>query len=236
MKKILVILIICILVLTGCSSKEEKKSTNNDASLFKKEYEKLNGKKIKDHVIRKVTIPKNNPIIYKSADEIVEMIDNKETFVVYFGFSKCPWCRSMIENLISVSNDLKITSIYYVDVENIRDKKELNTDSEADDNIITTEEGSAGYMDLLNRLDNVLEKYILTDEDGREYDTEEKRIYAPNVISVVDGKAVSLTTGISDKLSDPYMKLTDKIIEDSKKMLKKILSELNSNVCVKDGC
>ena len=32
--------------------------------------------------------------------------------------------------------------------------------------IITVEEGSAGYMDLLNRLDKVLDKYILTDDDG----------------------------------------------------------------------
>ena len=238
MKKILVIMVICILILTGCGKNEKTRNTNNDASLFKKEYEKLNGKKIKDHEIRKVTISKKNPIIYKSADEIVEMIDNKETFIVYFGFAECPWCRSMIENMLSVSKDLNIKTIYYVDVENIRDKKELNPDSliEEKEGIITVEEGSAGYMDLLNRLDKVLEKYILTDDDGNEFDTDEKRIFAPNVITIVDGKAVSLTTGIPDELDDPYMKLTDKINDKSKKMLKKTMSEINSNVCTKESC
>ena len=85
MRKYLIYLLLIIsLVLTGCTSK--------DAVTFKKDYESLNGKENANGKIhREVSIPKNNPIIISSAKEIVSMIENKETFYVYFGDSLCPW-------------------------------------------------------------------------------------------------------------------------------------------------
>ena len=84
------------------------KNNNQDSIKFKEEYEELNGTiREKDgKKIRSVTIPENNPMIYSDEDEIVDMINNKETFVVYFGFEDCPWCRSIIPNLIEAANDL----------------------------------------------------------------------------------------------------------------------------------
>jgi 23S rRNA pseudouridine955/2504/2580 synthase len=43
-------------------------------------------------------------------------IENKETFVVYFGFSDCPWCRSVVEELIHVAKDLNVEKLYYAEV------------------------------------------------------------------------------------------------------------------------
>ena len=91
MKKVL--LTFCLLVstfmLTGCK---------NEGIKFKQNYESLNGKENKyGGTYRSVTIPENNPFVYTTATDIIEKIENNETFYVYFGDELCPWCRSVIE-------------------------------------------------------------------------------------------------------------------------------------------
>ena len=209
MKKILMIIMILVL-LVGCNTSKKEMT---DAMRFKEEYENLNGEKTSydDSYYRTIDIAEDNPIIYKDASDIVKMIDNKDTFVVYFGFSSCPWCRSVVPNLISVANVLGIDTIYYVDVKDIRDTMELDSDG----NIITSKEGIDSYYELLNRLDSVLDDYTLTDKDGNVVDTNEKRIYAPNIVAVVDGVATKMTTGISDLQENAYDDLTDEINNES---------------------
>lgn len=208
-KIFVVIAVILLLIITGCTY--EKKTEKSDAVKFKEEYEKLNGEKVenRDQVYRSLDIPKDNPFVYADANDIITMMDNGESFVVYFGFSKCPWCRSVLPTLIEVSNDLKIDKIYYVDVLEIRDRLELDEEGE----IVTVKEGSEGYLALLERFDEVLDEYTLINEDDEEVETGEKRIYAPSVVAVVNGKAKELETGVSEDQDDAYMELT----EDMKK-------------------
>jgi len=214
MKKIIMI-IVTLLLLVGCSKEKE---VETDALKFKKEYESLNNEKTSygDYYYRSINIDSDNPIIYKSANEVLKMIDNKETFALYFGFSDCPWCRSVIETLLEVSNDLDINNIYYVDIKNIIDILELDDNN----NIITTKEGSKDYYKLLDKLSNVLDDYTLTSNDGNEVNTNTKRIYAPNIVAVVDGVATKMTTGISDKQIDAFMELSDEIKNESYDMIK----------------
>ena len=209
MKKIKIFLIfLLVLLITGCT----------DSLNFKDEYEKVNGTKNKSGIeYRTVSIPKVNPFIYKDVSDIVKMIENKETFIVYFGFDTCPSCRSMIETLIEVASDLKIKTIYYVDVKDIRDVKTYE-----DGKIITTKEASEDYYKLLNYMSNVLERYEITYQ-GEKKDLGEYRIYAPNIISIIDGKAVALTTGISNLQTDGYMELTDEMKKESYNKIKKLL-------------
>lgn len=216
MKK-LIIVVIGLFLLVGCSSSKEKVN-KTDALLFKEEYESLNGEMSNygDKTYRTLEIDKNNPFIYKKASDIIEMIDNKETFAIYFGFSSCPWCRSIIPNLIDVTIDLGIEKIYYVDVKEIRDILELDNDGE----VIISKEGTDDYYKLLEKLDSVLDDYTLIDDDGNEVYTNEKRIYAPNIVTVVDGVATGMTTGISNLQEDAYMKLTDEINEESYNKIK----------------
>ena len=182
MKKIFTIILIMTLTftLTGCSDKPVEKT---DALKFKEEYEKNNGVKNEKYnvTIRTVNIPEDNPMVYATAEEIIKKIDNKETFVVYFGFSDCPWCRSVIEELIHVAQDLKVEKVYYVDVKELRDVKELDENN----NVVTSKEGDEHYMKLLEKLDSVLDDYTLTDKDGNEVSAGEKRIYAPNVVGEI---------------------------------------------------
>lgn len=192
---------------------------NKDQIKFKKEYENLNNQKLENNnKARKVIIPGNNPIIYATAEEISKKIDNKETFAVYFGFSKCPWCRSIISNLLKVAKDLNVEKIYYVDVENIRDIKELKNDK-----IKTTKKGTKGYYKLLKSLDNILDDYKIIDKNNTEISANEKRIYAPTIVGIVDGKAQKSTTGISSLQKEPYMKLTPKMNKESTKNIKEVL-------------
>ena len=195
-------------------------SNNSDAVKFKNEYESLNGTiREKDgKKIRSISISRNNPMIYLSAEELVKKIDNNETMLVYFGFQDCPWCRSVVPNLIKAANDLKLDEIYYVNVKEIRDTIELK-----DGKIKTTVKGSDGYYELLDQLENVLDDYIITDEEGNDISTGLKRIYAPNVVAIVKGEATQLTDGISKKQNDGYMKLSDDMNEESYNYFKCII-------------
>lgn len=224
MKKLVIILlsIICIIPIAGCTKKDAKK--------FKEEYESLNNTtNASGKIIREVNIDKNNPFVYKDAEDIVTMIKNKETFVVYFGFSTCPWCRSMIENLIKAAKDTNTKTIYYVDVLNIRDV--IKVDSTG--TVYKETEGDTYYMQLLSLIGDVLEDYTLTN-GGKEIKTGEKRIYAPNVVVIENGKAITMTTGISNSQKDAYMELTEEINNESYSMLKEALNSLN-NTCTKEG-
>ena len=208
---------------------------NNDSDniKFKNEYESLNGtKNDSGKTIRSISISQDNPFRYANEVDIVDMINDKKSFLVYFGFAKCPWCRSVLPNLVRALKDYNIDTIYYVDVYDIRDIKELDDDG----NIKTSRDGSDGYMKLLELLDNVLADYNLTDKDGNKISTGEKRIYAPNVVAIVNGKAVKLVEGISEKQTDAYMKLTKEMNEESYNQFVCAINCLldKKNICTND--
>ncbi len=195
---------------------------SQDSFKFKKEYENLNNT-LNDNgqEIREINISKNNPFVYKEASDIVKMIENKETFLVYFGFPTCPWCRSILPTLIDVAKDLKADTIYYVDVKEIRDTIVLDDENHP----VTEKEGTNSYYELLKLLGNVLKDYTLKDQEGNSVTIDEKRISAPNIVSVVKGKATSMTTGISEKQTNGYMKLTDEMIHDTYQKLETVIKE-----------
>ncbi len=208
-----------LFLVTGCGK--------SDAVKFKEEYESLNGTvSASGKEIRSITIDKDNPMIYKSADDIVKMIENKETFVVYFGFPACPWCRSVLPTLLDVSKDLGLDKIYYVDVLEIRDTLKVNDNKE----VVVDKKGTDAYYKLLELLDNVLSDYNLSDSEGNKVEANEKRIYAPNVVGISNGKALELTTGISSLQTDGYMDLTDEMIKETEGLFRCVIKcVLDSN-------
>ena len=231
MKKILTtaLILLSIFLLTGCVDK------NSDAYKFKTEYESINGEKNgSGKEYRSLNITNDNPFVYSSAKEISEKIDNKETFIVYFGFKECPWCRSVLEQLIKAAKDNNVETIYYVDVKDIRDVKEIDENGE----VVTTTEGDSSYMKLIEKMAVVLDDYTLTNENEEEIETGEKRIYAPKVVAVSRGKAIQLETGISDELTDPYMELTTKIEKYAYNKFKCLITclEEESTTCQKNSC
>lgn len=206
-KKLLLVLIIVVsIVLTIFILKPFEKEVLDNLK-FKEEYEALNNK---DYI--NVTIPEINPFIYSNTKDIIEKINNKENFVIYFGFSKCSYCRNILPILIDVSQYLELDKIYYVDIFDIRDMMIINDNNELE----ITKEGTMEYKKLLEILDNVLEEYILEDKNGNTISTNKKRIIAPSVVTVVEGEVISLETGISDNfdLNKKLDKKDTKIVYD----------------------
>jgi thiol-disulfide isomerase/thioredoxin len=239
MKKItsIIMILVLTLTLTACSSTTTTTSKElTDAEKFKEEYESLNNTTNESNgkTIREVTIPDDNPIIYSTIEEINEKIDNKDSFLVYFGFNSCPWCRSVIEELISTAKEENISKIYYVDVKDIRDVKELDEDG----NVITSKEADASYYELLDKLSDVLEDYTLYNDDNEEISTGEKRIYAPNVVAITSGKAAQLESGISSSQTDGYQELTEDMKKETSKKFKCLMDCLNEEktTCQKNSC
>ena len=168
-KKIIGIALIIFIFLALCGTivyvivelKDEKDIIINkvevtDAIKFKNEYESLNGITTDDDITyRSVNIPEDNPIKYITANDLINKMNSNESFIVYFGFDTCPWCRTIIEDLINSAKEKNISLIYYVDIKNIRDKYELNENNEA----TRTVEGTDGYYGLLNKLGSVLDDY-----------------------------------------------------------------------------
>ena len=184
-------------------------SVTESSKKFKQEYESINDKvsEKSSKKNRSVNIPENNPMEYITAEKLVKKVDNKESFVVYFGFSECPWCRSVIEELITTAQEENIRKIYYVDVKEIRDTYTLNENNEPQ----KEKDGSKGYNSLIKKLSNVLNEYTLTTDDNK----------------TVNGEAKILETGISTKETNPYMKLTKEMKSDSKKAFKKVFKYIN---------
>ena len=212
---ILGLIIVFVFILFGCTISKDK-----NAIEFKEEYESLNGiinSKGKEH--RTVFIDSDNPFEKVNASDIVEKIENEETFYVYFGDKLCPWCRSVIEKAVEIAKKRKIKKIYYVSIwdddgnEILRDKYQLDNDE-----INEISKGTEEYYKLLEYFDNVLSEYTLTNSDGIKINVGEKRIYAPNFIYVENGKAVRFTEGISKKQTDSREELTSAILKDEEEL------------------
>ena len=136
----------------------------------------------------------------------------------------------MVENLLDLADKNKV-DVYYVDVLDIRDVKEIS-----DGKVVTVKDGDKAYMELLSKLDTVLSDYSLKDDDGKSYETNEKRIYAPNVVAIVNGKPEKMVEGISEDLKDPYGKITKKMKQDSINQLKCIFKCMEkAGICTKES-
>lgn len=204
MKRVVNVLmvIICIFSISACSFNENKIS---DSQKFKEEYENYNGKigsSGKEYL--KLDIEEDNIIKYTSINEIIEILESG-TGVIYLGFPECPWCRNIVPVLLNAGNNTDLDKIYYLNMSDVRDKMELDENN----NIITTEEASEGYHELLAKLDSILSDYILKDSDGNEYNTGEKRIYVPTVLFIRKGQIVDYHFDTVDSQTDPYVALDE---------------------------
>ena len=207
----IIVTVLAAIVLVLNIQKVISNNSQIDGIKFKEEYEKLNSKKNdQGKKYREITIDSKNKIVYKTTEEVLNLIDKKKSFVLYFGFDTCPWCRSVVPTLASISKELN-QEVYSIDVKDIRDTFELDDDNKPK----LVKKSSKDYSKLLEKLEPVLEDYTLTDSDNNEIKVGEKRIYAPSIVSVIDGKAKELTTGISDKQTDGYMKLTKEMEKDT---------------------
>lgn len=206
---------LCTFLLVGCSAKQTTKSNE-----VKTEYEALNGttnSSGKEH--RTVTIPEDAPFVLAQPADIIQKAEAGESFFVVYSDPLCPWCRSVIEAACQSAKENNIETIYMVNIwdkdgnEIFRDKYEIK-----DSTISKVSDGTAEYQKTLDIFDTVLGEYTLQDSNGTVFNVGEKRIFAPNFISVKEGKAIAMTEGISDLQTDAREELTDEIKQDEVKI------------------
>lgn len=206
---IMIIVISLSIVIGLCiflvSSHKETQLT--DAEQFKEEFEMYNGLDYDDaeETVIEVSIPSDNPIIYKTPKEIVETIKSNEKSYILFGYSTCPETRNIIETLLEVAKEKDIAKIYYVDIKGIRDEYKFNG------SIIPekVKDGTNAYYDIVKLLNKELEEYYVSDENGNRYDTGVKRLESATFVITENKKIISYHSGTIDKHNDIYEKLTE---------------------------
>ena len=213
----------------------------SDSDKFEKEFESLNDVLVaEDRTYLSININNPNPIKYIDGKSLIEKIDNKETFLVYFGYAKCPWCRTVIENMLSQAKEYNIENIYYLNIEDIRDEYILNENNE----LFLNKEATEEYKVLLEKLDALLDVYQPLEYLNAKGETivvpiNEKRIYGPTLMFIKEGIPTLKTTGIPENINDPYQYLSDEMREESKEYFNTIFTEYNntgSDTCLKDMC
>lgn len=140
MRKILIITLTVVIAFTiGCTNKTADMS----------DYE---GFEDKNHV-------------YQESEmlEVAEKIDKGETFVVYFGFSKCPWCIEVVPFLNEVAKENKASVLYVNTRKNSKWKSNIDIDN---------------YELFVEKFGD----YVPLDDDGI------KHLYTPHVFFIKDGK------------------------------------------------
>lgn len=210
----IILLLFASMVLIGVIAFHDKKQNNvdnKDAISFKNEYESLNGvQRDKDgKTIKSISINENNPVDILTEEETISLLEGK-TGIIYFGFADCPWCRSLLPVLLKTLDNMGIDKLYYLNIGSIRDTLSLTDD----DKVEVKEEGSKGYYRILELLDSVLEPYYLTNKDGKKIDTLEKRLYAPTLVFVKDGKIEGIHVGTVDSQNSGYDDLTNEQQEE----------------------
>ena len=211
--------------------KEQQPVATEDAKKFKEEYESLNDKENSSgRKYLTINVKEANPVVYKTDAEIAELFD-KGTGLVYFGFKSCPWCRSMIETLISSAEDNNLDTVYYVDIGNIKSIFKVENNK-----LQKTKEGTEAYYKILEALDDYLSDYKLTD-NGKEYDTKEKRLYAPTVVAFKEGKIEGFHEGVVSSLTDPYAGLDETQKKELKNIFNEMIGKIKDSSCTKNqGC
>lgn len=232
-KIVLILLVILTLTVVGvCTySVLNNNEKDTDAIKFRNEYSELNGKvnetNGKNYV--NVSISDANTVKYINEEEAVELLKDG-TGVIYFGFSTCPWCRSLVSPLTSVAEN-KNETIYYLDILDIRSAFELD-----EGKLNKIKDGSKAYYKILELLDEELEEFYLIDEAGNKFDTEEKRLYAPTLVAFNKGKVTSVHVGTVDSQENGYEELTKEQTEELENIVEKLIDSKNVEVCTSDKC
>lgn len=222
----ILILLVLIVFITGCSDNK-----NTDSIKFKEEYESLNGVTISSNSTLKhksLSISNDNIIKYADYNQLEKVLNG--TGIIYLGYPECPWCRQALPVLLEASEEAGISVIYYMNFKNERDIKEI-----INGEIVTSKEGTDGYYNLLSRLDNVLNDYIIKDENGKEYNTGEKRFLVPFVIFVKDGVVIGTNTATVESHTNPFIDLTNEQYEELMIIYLNNMYKLLGIVC-DEGC
>lgn len=179
-KKLVIALTTAIVLIIGLVTTYILIQNNKDSYKFKKEYESYNNKSWEYEGNKgkylNIEIEKDNPIIYLNDDNIVDEL-KKGDKIIYFGFPDCNWCRSAIPVLLDAARENGVEKIYYYNFGEVRESFEKDTNKEK----------TQIYQQIIDFLGNHITS---TFETGAKKG--EKRLSAPTIVLIKDGKVESL--------------------------------------------
>lgn len=247
-------LLIAILFLGGYIAVQYKKNggfgdkpvyvATQDEKQFKKDYESLNGTTtVSGEKNKEIKILEDNNIKYITLEEAATILDS-ESGVIYFGFASCQYCRNAVPVLLDAMKSSDLDTIYYVNIRpeekeenDLRNFYKLNEKNK----IRILKEADPSYRDVVRALANYLDDYVLYNSKGKKYNVGEKRLYAPTVVSVVDGVIVGFHQGtVENHEYDENKNLKDLTKEQKQELLNtysKVISAYLNDTCIEEeGC
>ncbi len=106
-------------------------------------------------------VDKDNVFVYRTLEEVNKILENG-TGLIFLGFPECPWCRGYAPIINEVAKQEGLEKVYYF---NIKKDREDNTE-------------------LYQKAVKLLGDNLRYDDEGN------RRIYAPSLIAVKNGKIV----------------------------------------------
>ena len=169
----------------------------------------------------------------KWTNEQIDAINKKDSNIIVSAGAGSGKTAVLSERVIRILkekvhiNELLILTFTKLAAHEMKDRIRRSIKKEAENDINLKKE-----LERKLALEEYLEDYKLTDNStGKEYDTKEKRIYMPYIITIKDGKIVDAKTTTS-KTDD---------VEEEKQELNKMYSEMlskiypPSNVCTSEN-
>ena len=219
-----VILIVLVMVSVLFSMKKDDVTVTytEDEIKFKDEYEKVNGMELSsDYVLKNITIPNDNNVVYLSDNNIVEKL-TKGTNVIYFGWADCNWCRTALPVLLDTLKENNIDTLYYYDFKSLRNAYE-NGD----------EEKSKIYENIISIIGNDINTYF--DEDSSRKDM--KKMLVPTVVFIKNGDYIGLHFKTVDSQVNSTDELNKEQVLELKHSYQSLIDQINASVCTTDeGC
>lgn len=136
-----------------------------------------------------------------SMDEAADLIENKESGIIYFGFENCPWCQQALPvflDCLDKETEGKNTPLYYVCTRD--DKGELLYSSKEKEKILP-----------------YIKDYMSDNEDG------ELTLFVPLFISVNKGEVMDGHVGTLESHDAHERSMTSKEISDLEKIYKNLI-------------
>lgn len=162
MKKVLLILL--VLLLQGCQEKIEYSYPDFDS------YD-MSGYNLETDNFYKISI-----------SQFLDMVDEKKTFICYFGYESCPWCNDLLPILDEVCQQYQL-KIYYMDFLDEENKEDIES---------------------LEALNDFAKDYLNTDEQGN------LQLFFPTVYYVQKGNLVNLHSGTVSNHDATVAELTER--------------------------